>query len=95
MESLDSNQICKSIANKEKLQVEKEQSPSESGIKLRKKPNTERLDSIRFSMYAIQGLYNAFYTPLTMDKIIFIIKVDLSYLNRFITIHEQSWDQKQ
>ena len=92
MESLDSNQICKSIANKEKLQVEKEQSPSESGIKLRKKPNTERLDSIRFSMYAIQGLYSAFYTLLTMDttKIIFIIKVDPPCLNRFITVHEQS-----
>jgi hypothetical protein len=90
VENLESNQICKSIADKEKQVVAKEQSPSESGIKLRKKQNTERLDSIRFSMYAIQGLYNAFYTLLSKDiaKILIVnLIVDLSFLNRFIIVH--------
>ncbi len=62
VENLESNKSSEFIDGTNFLvdKNQRETCPSEPDIKLRKK-TTERLDSIRFSMYAIQGLSKLFY----------------------------------
>lgn len=62
VEKFESNQSSEFIDGTNFLvdKNQRELCPSEPDIKLRKK-TTERLDSIRFSMYAIQGLSILFH----------------------------------